>query len=251
MSTSIQFNGTEINNVTYITENTTHDEAPSRSISAFKIARRDGEKLVSAFWGRKEITITGYIIGSNRADFENQVDLLKSLLSPQSANLDINYNGVYRRYIATAEEIKINRDSFNIDWAPYSAKFLVPLGIGADTSENNISSVASIVSTPYSVTKTFGGSYNPKPRHRVTLVTRGNADVIRIKNTVTLDYIDVDLNGVVDNVVQNLFQYSAIEFKKRHALILIKHNFMSDFQVLKFLHHRIYQFIGVAPVEVK
>ena len=196
MSTSVQFNGTDINNVVYISENTTHDSAQSRSISSFKIARRDGEKLVSAFWGSKEIDINGYIVGTSQADFESKADALKSLLANQASNLDILYNGITRRYIATATEVKINRDSDNIDWSPYSVKFLVPLGVGMDTSETTALNKSGIVATTDTETLTFNGSYNPKPRHRINFTAKGNADVIRVQNTTTGNYMDVDLGSV-------------------------------------------------------
>ena len=195
MSTSVQFNGTDINNVVYISENTTHDSAPSRSISSFKIARRDGEKLVSAFWGSKEIDINGYIVGTSQADFESKADALKSLLANQASNLDILYNGITRRYIATATEVKINRDSDNIDWSPYSVKFLVPLGYGSDISEQKALEIDDIITTTSTWNVAFNGSYNPKARHHIIINSLSNADVVRIKNLTTGAYIDVDLNG--------------------------------------------------------
>ena len=198
MSTSVKFNNTDINNVTYISENTTQDSAPDRVLSSFKIARRDGEKLVSTFWGKKEIDINGYIVGTSQADFEAKADTLKGLLATQAANLDIVYNGVTRRYVATAIEVKVNRDSYNIDWAPYSVKFLVPLGIGSDTVEIHILNKAGIVATTDTEIITFGGSYNPKPRHLIWINTRGNADVVRLKNTVTGEYMDICLDGIYD-----------------------------------------------------
>lgn len=132
--TSVIFNGLNINGVTYITENTSHDSDPVRVLASYKIARRDGEKLVSAYWGKKEITINGYIQDDNQQEFELDVDIFKKITSQKSGSLEIMYNNQFRRYIATVEELKISRDSYNIDWSPFSIKFLVPDGKGYDTS---------------------------------------------------------------------------------------------------------------------
>ncbi len=131
---SVIFNGYLINGVYYITERTTHDSAPTRQMVEYKIARRDGDKLVSSWWSKKEIEITGYIQISNQSDYEYLEDQLKQLLAMPQSNLDIYFRGSTRRYVATASEVSVNRDSDNIDWAPFTIKFLVPDGKGYDTN---------------------------------------------------------------------------------------------------------------------
>lgn len=201
MSTSVKFNNNDLNNVTNIVENTDHDSATTRVINSFKIARRDGEKLVSAFWGRKEITINGFIQGSSQSDFESKVDTLKSYLSLQDKNLDIDYNGATRRYTATAIEVKVARDSYNIDWSPYSVKFLVPSGFGNDTSETTALNKSGIVAATDSETITFAGSAQPKPKNKITLNTQGNADVIGIANTTNAVISGSFVIGVLYTIV--------------------------------------------------
>ena len=130
----VLFNGVNLNGASFIVERTNHDFAPTRILASYKIARRDGEKLVSTFFGRKEIIISGYINGANQSEFEQLEDNFKAITSAPNGNLDISFDGTRRRYVATASEIKIDRDSYNIDWAPWSITFLVPSGKGLDVT---------------------------------------------------------------------------------------------------------------------
>ena len=132
IGTIVAFNGMSINGVDNITENTTHDSYPVRLLNSYKIARRDGEKIVSVFFGKKEITINGYIQKTDQISFESAVDYFKKIMSKRQGDLLISYNGSIREYFATVEELQINRDSYNIDWAPFMVKFSAPDGRGYD-----------------------------------------------------------------------------------------------------------------------
>ena len=57
-NTTITFNGYTLTNTTYIPESTTHDSSYERDVNSYKIARRHGEKFVSAWYGKKSITIS-------------------------------------------------------------------------------------------------------------------------------------------------------------------------------------------------
>jgi hypothetical protein len=72
---------------------------------------------------------------------------------------------------------------------------MVAAGYGKDTSETTALNKSSITATTDTEAITFAGSYQPKLRHKITLATRGNADVVRIEHVTTGDYIDVDLDG--------------------------------------------------------
>jgi len=139
MSTSVSYNNLNINDlVSYITQDTTHDNAPSRVLNSYKVARRDGDKLVNAYYGSKEIILNGYVIGTSQADFESKVDTLKKNLSRIQGTLLITCNGVNRQYNSTTSEVQVKRASDNIDWAPVSIRFLVPDGKGYDTAVTNV-----------------------------------------------------------------------------------------------------------------
>jgi phage-related protein len=140
--TIVQFNGLDINNAVEITERASHDNAPSRIVATYKIARRDGEKLVSSFFAKKEIDVSGFIQSTTRAGLETLIDSFKAQLQAVGY-LDIEYSTGIRRYYAVFSELIIQRDSDHLDWCPFSIKFVVPSGKGQDvakitTTENGI-----------------------------------------------------------------------------------------------------------------
>jgi hypothetical protein len=132
--TIVQFAGVDINNVVQITERFVHDSAPNRNVKSYKIARRDGEKLVSSYFAKKEISVTGFIQSTSRASLETLIDTFKSQLQAVG-NLDIEYASGMRRYYAVFAELVIQREPDNIDWTPFSIKFIVPSGKGTDIDE--------------------------------------------------------------------------------------------------------------------
>lgn len=192
---SVTYDSTELQNATYIPRYVKHETAPEALIDTIKLARQDGEVIVDDTFAVKYIDIEGILVGSSQADLESKIDAFKELISRKDKNLDISWNSGTRRYVCRAISQIYNRDYYNILHVPYHIRFLVPAGIGKDTSETTALNKSGITATTDTESITFAGSYNPKPRHKVTLTTRGNADVVRIENTGTGDYIDIDLDG--------------------------------------------------------
>ena len=195
---SILYDSTELVAATYIPRYVQHDSAPDRKINSVKLARQDGEVIIDDNFGVKFIDIKGVLTGSSQANLEANIDSFKELISRKDKNLDIVYSSGTRRYVCRSISHEINRDHFHLLHAPYNVRFLVAKGYGTDTSETTALNVSGIVASPENRTITFAGSYNPKPRHKITLTTRGNADVVRIMHVTTGDYIDVDLDGFIN-----------------------------------------------------
>ena len=180
--TSVRFNNMDINNAVDITETASHNSAPNRSMSIYKIARRDGEKLVSAYFARKEITISGYIQASSKDDLEVLIDNFKSQFQVISGNLDIDYANKTRRYQATFSELTIPRDPDNTDWCPFMVKFIVPSGKGQDVNFNNVNYLG-ITSSPYTGTFINLGSAEALPQITITVNTQTSLSAISLKGT--------------------------------------------------------------------
>lgn len=188
--TIVQFNGLDINNVVEITERALHDSAPSRNISIYKIARRDGEKLVSAYFARKEISLTGFIQSTTKEGLEVLIDNLKSKFQVKQGILDIEYAvwNVVRRYLATFSELVIERDPDHIDWCPFSVKFLVPSGKGKNINQTAVI-FSGITTSPYANVFNNLGSAEATPQVKITVNTQTALSVITLSdgiNTLTL-----------------------------------------------------------------
>lgn len=192
---SITYDSTTIEDANIVTRRANHESTADFRIDAVKLTRRDGEIVIDSSLGSKIITVEGMLIGSSQSDLEDRIDSLKELCSRKDKNLDISYGSGTRRYVCRLAKVSFDRDHYNLTNVPFSIQFYVGAGIGKDTSETTAKNTSGITATQTDATVSFSGSYDPKPRHKITFTTRGNADVCKISNQNTGDYIEVDLDG--------------------------------------------------------
>lgn len=194
---SIKYDNTELQGATYTPRYVKHENSPERLVNSLKLARQDGEVIIDDTFGVKFIDVTGILIGSSQSDLETKIDSFKELIARKDKNLDIDWAGGTRRYVCRSVFHSFDRDYYNIIHVPYSIRFLVPTGYGQDTAETTALNKSAITATTDSETITFAGSVTPKLRHKIIVDVRGNADVIKIENTATGDYIEIDIDGFV------------------------------------------------------
>jgi hypothetical protein len=194
---SIKYDNTELQGATYTPRYVKHESAPDRIVNSLKLARQDGEVIIDDTMGVKYIDIVGILIGTSQSDLETKIDAFKELIARKDKNLDVDWAGGTRRYVCRSINHSFDRDHYNILYVPYTIRFLVPTGYGQDTTETTALNKSAITATTDSETITFDGSVTPKLRHKIIVDVRGNADVIKIENTATGDYIEVDLDGFV------------------------------------------------------
>jgi len=175
--TSVKFNDYQLDNIDpRIVETLFHDSAPSREISIYKIARRDGEKLVASYFERKTISLKGYIQKDTTANLELAIDELKKMVHLEG-NLDIEYAGGTRRYRAIMSELAIEREPDHLDWCPYSITFIVPEGKGKDIIQT-IVDYGSLNSSPYSGEFNNLGSAEARPKIYIGGTGAGEIQII-------------------------------------------------------------------------
>jgi hypothetical protein len=85
-------------------------------------------------YGAKTIKLQGTIKGSSQTDLESKVDAFKELFSRPQKNLEIDWSGGTRRYIATCQHHEFDRDYYHLSIVPWTAEFIAPSGVGQDTS---------------------------------------------------------------------------------------------------------------------
>lgn len=162
MATTITFDSVSLQDANYTVRSARHDSSSERELDMLSIARDDGSIFVAEKYTPKTILVTGIIKASTQANVEDKIDDLKELVSRREKNLDISYAGGTRRYVAYARNIRVERDHYHINYAPYEIEFVVPSGIGKDTSVT--ASVNNQSANPtYSGTASFSGSAKPKP----------------------------------------------------------------------------------------
>ncbi|MHA1347409.1 MAG: choice-of-anchor R domain-containing protein, partial [Candidatus Heimdallarchaeaceae archaeon] len=165
---SVKFDNTEIVTTDYVPRYFKHESAPLRELALLGLAKNDGAILISEKYGTKRIMVAGHIKASTASSMETAIDTFKELFSRKEKNLDISWADGTRRYVATCTRHEFNRDYMNINFCPWIAEFVVPAGIGEDTSLTAALNAVSVSTTPYSSSVTLSGSAEPKPIITIT-----------------------------------------------------------------------------------
>lgn len=186
MARSITFDSTSLSTGNYTVRKITHDQATERDLYAYSLTRETGAELVSTYYKPKTIIVEGTITGSDIDTLEANIDAFKKVLSAKEKVLDIAYASGTRRYIATARVIQIERDFYNISFAPYTIEFSIPEGYGKDTSVTSYTTASSI-RTLEDATLSILGSAIPKYDIQITF-SAANA-VSEISLTINGDKI--------------------------------------------------------------
>lgn len=212
MAKQILFDNASITSGSYRVSQIYDENSDSVQINMFDLARQRGSYLLNKEYKPKRISVEGTILGSNNSDLESNIDDLKELLSRQGKNLDITYSSGTRRFVATCTSFKVDRNYFHLTYAPYKAEFIIPAGVGYDTSEtesttNGITDLARISDI------SILGTVIPKMRITITVTAAtaitgfellANGDKMEITNNLTAGdiviiderFLKVTLNGV-------------------------------------------------------
>lgn len=191
---NVSFNGTSIQTNNILISDIGHDQLPTKKIYQETLTRADGGKITGIQYTDKSISLEGIIVGTSITDLDSRIDALKNTLSGQDQNMDIDYNGSTRRYIATLVNIIISRKDMGVMSAAFSAEFTLDNPFGRDTSTTTLLSGATITTTPSIQTFTaIGGTYTAHPAFTVTLNsgTGLTSKTITLTNTSTGQFTSV------------------------------------------------------------
>lgn len=188
MASTIKFDNTEILSTTYNPRFLKHESDPEIELNSMPLPHEDGSVQVSDRTGSKVITVQGVLVGTSEADLESKIDVFKELFRRVNKNLDVNWNGGTRRYVASCQKHSFDRDHFNIGFVPWSAEFLCPTGIAEETTESEAVAATTFTTQEKLLSNiAFLGSAPPRPRFLVqnTSSTTTNAKGIEVKNDTT------------------------------------------------------------------
>lgn len=157
----ITYDGTSLVSSPFTVRRLTHENADSRVLNLQELARQRGGVLLNAEYKPKIIRIEGTITGTSNTDLEGNIDEFKELIARQGKNLDISYENGTRRFIATNRAIRIERDYYHLNYAPYEIEMLIPMGIGYDITTTT-ASYAGVTDLTYTDSVTIGGTVDPK-----------------------------------------------------------------------------------------
>lgn len=237
---NITFNSTSINSGNYQVRTVKHDSANDRDLFMYALTRETGAELVSTYYQPKKIIIEGIIKGTSADDLETNIDSFKQIVSGKDKVLDIEYASGTRRYVATARIVQIERDYYNISYAPFSVEFSVPEGYGKNTSQTAYTTASSL-HTLEDTSLSILGSAVPKYNIQITFsaassvtqvsvtingdkitltnaITAGQVVVIDAENKkVTLDGTEKDYTGLFPKLVLGSNTYKIVTTSTSHT----------------------------------
>ncbi len=165
--TTALFDGVSLLTTAYNPRFIQHESAPERDVQTLAPARGDGDVLVTERYGQKRIQLRGTLSAASAAALDAAIDAMKELFSRREKNLDLDFAGGTRRYVATCTQHAFARDYYNIDAVPWTAEFVVVSGEGSDTastalktSSNQLTAAAHGAATDI---LTFAGTKAPRP----------------------------------------------------------------------------------------
>lgn len=175
------------------------DESTPQELNLMELSREDGAKLISSNFTPKEITIGGIIKGATRASLENNIDTFKKNTMVTEANLDVNYETGYRRWLVDCSECIVTREHHNITIAAFEIKYVAsdpPFAeeidaIGGNPIMNEAFSVDMMTGSYYTGDLEIGGTQKPKPTIKFNINAAGNLKEISFKNNTTNTQVDV------------------------------------------------------------
>jgi hypothetical protein len=184
MSINVTFNSNSLQTANIIVSNIDHGSTPDTTLNIFKLAKAPRSTVTSALNQQKTIILSGSIVGSSIADCDAQIDTFKGYLIGTEKNLDIDYNGSSRRYVATKNKATIDRPN-NLAWASFQAEFICSQPYGTDTGVSSLLNVSARTSATYSDTLTVGGNaewQTPIITITITALTGGTNATVTIGN---------------------------------------------------------------------
>jgi len=134
---------------------------PARSISSFPVARSNKSIITSSEYNARTITLVGFIDDTtSEASLQGKVDTLKSIaaVGKMNKNLDIEYAGGTRRFLATVSDIQIKKDVSSL--YRFTIQFLCSNPFGYATSQTSVSNAA-VTTSPKSIVTVITGTAPP------------------------------------------------------------------------------------------
>lgn len=177
-------------------------KVPKRKLSIDNIARTNKNKVSSAFFVEKNISITVSISNSTRQATESVLDSLFQLLQGLEKDLIIPQSGAQRKYTATLTDV-VEKKAGTAYWEG-DLVFACSEVFGYDTAPTLIASATGTSSQPRTDQYTFTGSADrqlPIITITYTAVTGGTGASVIVGNGTTGQQITVNRDWVAGDIL--------------------------------------------------
>lgn len=157
MAQNVIFDGNDIQTDNILISEVNHENIPTKDAVLYALAHANKSSIPFVNYPQRGISLTGKVIGSSIADLDSRLDTFRSYFTDKDSNLDIDYNGTTRRYIATLNALSITRP-FGLVHANFVAQFLCTQPFGQNTSTTSAASANNVTTASATYNHTFLGT---------------------------------------------------------------------------------------------
>lgn len=156
---------------------------PKSKVNKYELVRADGQIVTNKNYGERNILVTGRVLANDLTQMQTRLDTLKSWQTLIDCNLDIDYNGAIRRYIATVESFTYKEVGY---FTTFELRFTAD-ALGKATASTSLS-YGTYTSSNSAYTNAITGSYKSKACFDFT--------VNQVDPYWTTKYIDIANNAL-------------------------------------------------------
>lgn len=155
--TNVSFDGNDLQTDSILTASIEHESLPAKSVASFSFAHANRSAIPFVNYPSRAIRISGKIIGSSISDLDTKLDTFRGYFNNKDANLDIDYTGSTRRYIATLTGLDIDRPG-GLKFANFDAVFTATQPFGQNVTATTAWSDTGVTTATDSQAHSFLGS---------------------------------------------------------------------------------------------
>ena len=181
----ILFDSNDLQTANIVTTSIEHSDYPNKIATSYPIAHANASVIPFINYSSKTITIGGMLTTSSIQATDALIDTFKGYFNTNGANLDIAYNGVYRRYLATATDIKITRPG-GLSYATFTVTFFCLNPFGKNTTSSSLLSASGRTLSTYSDNISITGTaplQQPIITLTYTAITGGTSQNVTVGNS--------------------------------------------------------------------
>jgi hypothetical protein len=206
MSTNIVYNGNSLQTATIVTAQPEGIyDIPTRDAKQYILSNFDQSRIPFINHTGRTIKLNGVLIGTSVNNLDSLIDTFRSYLNGQDLNLDIDWAGGTRRFIATVNSTTITRPG-GLLHANFMLEFVCNYPFGQDTTATTAISAAGRTLSAYSDAYTFGGTAPYQltvVTYTLTAVTGGVNQTITFGNGANGQAISVNRTWFAGDVIDS------------------------------------------------
>lgn len=203
MATNITFDSNDIQTDNIITSSIEHNSIPLKDAKLYSLAHANRSTIPYVSYPSRSVRVSGKIIDTTVAGLEARLDTFKAYFRGTDKNLDIDFAGTTRRYIATANGVSIDQPG-GLQHADFDIQFICSEPFGRNITSTSAESSTGRTASTYTDTHVFLGTapYQlPIITIEYTAVTGGNNSLMFSNDATGQAILILGQTFVADDIV--------------------------------------------------